>query len=67
VTAHCAKIDQFVEYTKMMKHLYGKDCPLMTRDRWDAACSKPRKVRVLNDAEFDYNYFSEECGDGSIY
>jgi hypothetical protein len=64
--AHGAKVDQFAEYTKMMRHLYGKDCPLMSRERWDAACSQP-SVRKLTDDQFDDNQFSEEMGDGTIY
>jgi hypothetical protein len=50
-----------------MRKIYGKDVPLMTRERWDAACRQPRKVRVLTEAEFDYGNFSEEMGDGPIY
>jgi hypothetical protein len=67
---HCSTshpLDQFEIYCANMKRVYGKDVSLMTRERWDAACSEPRKARVLTDDDFDYNYFSEECGDGSIY
>lgn len=68
MTAHCAPpIDQFTEYCIFMRKIYGKDVPLMTRERWDAACRQPRKVRVLTEAEFDYGNFSEEMGDGPIY
>jgi hypothetical protein len=67
MSAHCAKIDQFAEYCKSMRHIYGKDVPLMTRERWDAACSEPRKTRVLTESEFDYEQESMRNGDGPIY
>ena len=68
MTAHCAPpIDQFTSYCAKMRQIYGKDVPLMTRERWDAACREPRKARVLTEAEFDYGNFSEEMGDGPIY
>lgn len=50
-----------------MRHLYGKGVPLMSRERWDAACREPRKARVLSECEFDYSNFSEENGDGPVY
>ena len=68
MTAHCAPpIDQFASYCEKMKRVYGKDCPLMSRERWDAACNEPRKARVLTECEFDYGQFNEEMGDGPIY
>jgi len=68
LTAHCAPpIDQFAEYCRFMRHLYGKGVPLMSRERWDAACREPRKARVLSECEFDYSNFSEENGDGPVY
>ena len=68
MTAHCAPpIDQFASYCAKMRQVYGKDVPLMTRERWDAACMEPRKARMLTECEFDYGQFSEEMGDGPIY
>ena len=67
MTAFCARIDHFADYCKKMKLVYGDSVPLMSRERWDAACREPRKVRVLTEAEFDYGNFSEEMGDGPIY
>lgn len=67
MTAHCAPpIDQFASYCEKMKRVYGRDCPLMTRERWDAACMEPRG-RKLTDDQFDDNLFSMENGDGEIY
>lgn len=67
MTAYCAQVDQFAEYCEQMKRVYGRDVPLMTRERWDAACSEPRRPRLLTDEEFDDNQFSMENGNGSIY
>jgi hypothetical protein len=67
--AHCSppfEPDSFVAYTKTMKRVYGKDCPLMSRETWDAACKEPRG-RKLTDDQFDDNQFSMENGDGQIY
>jgi len=70
VTAHCSppfEPDSFVAYCEKMKRVYGKDVPLMSRERWEAACREPRKTRALTEVEFDYSNFSEEYGDGPIY
>ncbi len=68
MTCYCAPpIDQFTSYCAKMRQIYGKDVPLMTRERWDAACREPRKARVLTEVEFDYGNLSEEMGDGPIY
>jgi hypothetical protein len=64
---HCASIDFYASYIAKMKQVYGADCPLMTRERWDAACRAPRNDRVLTNDEFDDSQFSEENGDGPIY
>ncbi len=68
MTCYCAPpIDQFASYCAKMRQIYGSDVPLMSRERWDAACHEPRKVRVLSEVEFDYNEESIMNGDGGIY
>jgi hypothetical protein len=49
-----------------MRQVYGKDVPLMTRERWDAACREPNSHKFTDD-QFDDNYESMRNGDGSIY
>lgn len=67
MTAHCAPpIDQFASYCAKMRQVYGKDVPLMTRERWDAACREPNSHKFTDD-QFDDNYESMRNGDGSIY
>lgn len=67
MTAHCAPpIDQFASYCTKMRQVYGRDVPLMTRARWDAACMEPRG-RKLSEDELDDNYEGWRSGDGPIY
>lgn len=60
-------IDNYTRHVELMRKVYGKDVPLMTRAQWDAACHAPRSVRMLIDDQFDDNYESMRNGDGTIY
>jgi hypothetical protein len=61
-----ASFDFYTSYCESFGKVYGFDkCP--TREKWDAMCKAPRKVRKLTDDEFDHNQFSAENGDGEIY
>jgi hypothetical protein len=58
--------DFYAKYCETIAKVYGaKYCP--TREKWDAMCAQPRRVRKLTDDEFDDNQESLVDGGGEIY